>query len=228
MLLGTLISWIGIPYLILTDIISFAGYLTRYLYSSLLSHTGCTLPVRSHSASLRMTSPNAPITTQNSSAFTCSRCSFWNLKSHRILALLFSATFGDVSQWDLGTSNSCSTQKFLYTILATWLCLSVYYYVLDYLRDISAQPAPCIPTAVVDPWLYGFGALGVILCFHDPSDRPCLASGRILMAASSSIFQWCIPWMDHLTVHEMTLCPLLPEALSFQNSRKYAYNPWAV
>ena len=60
------------------------------------------------------------------SGWLASSClSVWNLKSHRTLALVFSTTFSGVYHQDLGTSNPHWVQMFLYTIPATWLCLSI-------------------------------------------------------------------------------------------------------
>ncbi|TWW56342.1 Plexin-A1 [Takifugu flavidus] len=66
--------------------------------------------------------------------------SVWIWKSHRILACLFSSTFGGVSHLDPGTSSPYSVQMFLYTMPATWLCCSMY-----------ALPANILHPAVILP-----------------------------------------------------------------------------
>lgn len=47
--------------------------------------------------------------------------SVWNLKSQRILTLMFSTCFCGVAQWERGNSHPHLAQMFLYTIPTTWL-----------------------------------------------------------------------------------------------------------
>lgn len=58
------------------------------------------------------------------SAWLASSClSVWNLKSHRIFALLFSTTVSGVSLRDSETSNPNSAQMFVYNSRVSWLCI---------------------------------------------------------------------------------------------------------
>lgn len=50
----------------------------------------------------------------------------WIWKSHRILALLFSSTFCGISHLNLGVFSPYTVQMFLYIMLITWLCCSMY------------------------------------------------------------------------------------------------------
>ena len=99
----------------------------------------------SPSPSLGVTAPSAPITTgialvltfhiSSSCSFNpwyvavsryCHICYYCLLLLFRNVALLFSTNFCGVPHRDLGNSDPYWVQMFLYTIPATWSCLSIY------------------------------------------------------------------------------------------------------
>lgn len=87
--------------------------------------------------------------------------SVWVWKSHNILALLFFTILGSVSHFDCRISKPHSAQMFLHIIPATRLWCSTYtclpalswYYVLDCLRNMFAQPASWVISGMVDSTL---------------------------------------------------------------------------
>lgn len=101
-----------------------------------------------------------------------------NLKSHRVLALLFSAAFSAVLQRDLETYNPHEAQMFLYIIPVTWLSFSVYAgpslhltscCVPECLRGIFMQPEPWVLSTVIDICLHGYGTWDLFIPCHGQS-----------------------------------------------------------
>lgn len=79
-----------------------------------------------------------------------------------------------VSHWYLGPSSPFLPQMHLYTTSATWLVLLVCTVLACILHPttlyciVSGAPTRVL-LAVVDSCLYGSGAYGLFLCFHDQS-----------------------------------------------------------
>lgn len=103
-----------------------------------------------------------------------SNCLFvWNLKFHRTLTPVVPSTLGDLSHWDGGTSKRYVVH--MYTIPATWLCLSLFtvpaciMYPATKRRTVFGVPLHCLKLGlpVVDLYLYGSGVYGLFLYWHD-------------------------------------------------------------